>query len=251
MSRTERDYFIELFAPLAQHGPGSDESTRKALMFALSRRLPVTRVLDVGCGAGRTSLLLAAEAGAVVDALDAHGPYLAALAAEATVRGLGERVRTVAADMGAPPFAVETFDLIWSEGAIYVIGVEVGLRVWAPLLKRGGRMAFSHLCWLGPARPEVAARFWARAYPAMRETKAIAALLPEVGLRLEHSFALPPTDWTEPYYKPLAERIDEFRKLYMHDPVALAVASAAAEEISVFKASQGAYSYVFFIAERV
>ena len=48
--------FLELFQDLPQHGPGSDTSTRRALQHILKGN-PPRRILDIGCGAGRASLL--------------------------------------------------------------------------------------------------------------------------------------------------------------------------------------------------
>jgi len=73
--------FFRLFDELPRHGPGSDDSTREAL-----RRLPplpaAPRVLDLGCGAGRQTLVLARELGAPITAVDLHAPFLAKLGYE-------------------------------------------------------------------------------------------------------------------------------------------------------------------------
>ena len=57
------------------------------------------RVLDLGCGPGRGALLLAAEAGARVTAVDLHRSVLDELRAAAEARGVADRIRPVNADM--------------------------------------------------------------------------------------------------------------------------------------------------------
>ncbi|MGE5484827.1 MAG: hypothetical protein ACM3X4_07420 [Ignavibacteriales bacterium] len=42
-------------------------------------------------------------------------------------------------------FPPESFDLIWSEGAIYIMGFGNGLTAWKPLLRRGGYVVVSEL----------------------------------------------------------------------------------------------------------
>src|SRR5262249_11799155 len=60
------------------------------------------------------------------------------------------------ASMSALDFPDASFDLIWSEGAIYVMGFAEGLRAWKRLLKPHGAIAVTELSWLGPDIPEEA-----------------------------------------------------------------------------------------------
>lgn len=53
----------------------------------------------------------------------------------------------------------DSFDAIWSEGAIYIIGFERGLTIWRPLLKERGYLAVSELCWLEKDAPAEARDF--------------------------------------------------------------------------------------------
>jgi SAM-dependent methyltransferase len=80
--------FIALHQGLPRQGPGSDATTRRLLGLA-GPLPPRPRVLDIGCGPGRASLLLAQEAGAEVTALDLHQPFLDELTRAAAARAAG------------------------------------------------------------------------------------------------------------------------------------------------------------------
>jgi len=58
-------------------------------------------------------------------------------------------------------------DLLWSEGAGYMFGLERAVALWRPLLAHGGRAAVSECSWLTSSPPEEAAAFFAGGYPAM------------------------------------------------------------------------------------
>ena len=183
-------------------------------------------------------------------ALDLNRPYLDTLSAQADALGFGDRLAVLQADMSAPPVCAEGYDLIWSEGAIYVIGVETGLRAWRPLLEPGGRQALTELSWLND-RPSKGARdFGTAAYPAMETVAGNCHRLDAAGFDLGTSFALPPEDWTADYYDPLRASIAAFRTRHAADPIALAIADNSAREIEVFDQNPGAYSYAFYIARK-
>ena len=74
----EADFFYEIYRHLPQGGPGSDESTRRALK--LLPNLPERPIIiDFGCGPGRSSVLLAAATMGQVIAIDNYFPFLEAL----------------------------------------------------------------------------------------------------------------------------------------------------------------------------
>jgi predicted N-acetyltransferase YhbS/SAM-dependent methyltransferase len=202
--------FFSLHHHLPRQSPGSDATTR--WMLARTGRLPRRpRVLDLGCGPGRAALLLAAEAGAEVTAVDTHQPFLDELRASAEERGLGDRIRTVHADMGrlsgpgTPDFADASFDLVWAEGSAYIIGFDTALRDWKRLLAPGGSLVVSHCVWTTDAPSDEARAFWDQDGPMLpvsaQTAQAAGAGYHVLGVRVQ-----PESDWDE-YYVPLAEKV--------------------------------------------
>ncbi|MFD9971948.1 GNAT family N-acetyltransferase [Streptomyces sp. NPDC059011] len=197
------DAFFALHHGLPRQGPGSDATTRRLLSLA-DPVPPRPRVLDLGCGPGRAALLLAAEAGAEVTAVDLHEPFLDELRRASGERGLDERIRTVVADMAAPPFPDGSFDLVWAEGSAYAIGFDTALRSWRRLLAPGGALVLTECEW-SCAEPSPTARaFWDEHCP-LRTTAANAAAAVGAGYHVAGVHRQPESDWEE-YYGPLGAR---------------------------------------------
>ncbi|MFG3306768.1 GNAT family N-acetyltransferase [Streptomyces wuyuanensis] len=215
------DAFFALHHGLPRQGPGSDATTRRLLSLA-GPVPPRPRVLDLGCGPGRAALLLAAETGAEVTAVDLHEPFLDELRQASVERGLAERIRTVSADMAAPPFPDGSFDLVWAESSAYAIGFDTALRSWRRLLAPGGALVLTECEWTC-AEPGPAARaFWDEHYP-LRTTAANAAAAVGAGYHVAGVHRQPESDWQE-YYGPLGARAAAV------DPDTATAATAAALE---------------------
>lgn len=200
-----RDAFFALHHGLPRQGPGSDATTR--LLLAAARPLPERpRVLDLGCGPGRSALLLAAEAGARVTAVDLHRPFLNELRRAAGARGLGDAVTTLEADMGAPPFPDGAFDAVWAESSAYAIGFDRALASWRRLLAPGGSLVLTECEWTVPEPSAPARAFWDAHYP-LRTTAANCAAVSAAGYTIRAVHRQPESDW-DAYYGPLAARAD-------------------------------------------
>ena len=103
------------------------------------------RVLDVGCGAGVTSLQIAERVGArgQVVGIDISGPLLDVARARAAGDG---NVQLIEADAQTHPFEAETFDAVFSRfGVMFFEDPEAAFRNLARALRPGGRLAFA--CW--------------------------------------------------------------------------------------------------------
>jgi SAM-dependent methyltransferase len=243
---TSQALFFELFSGLPRQGPGDPDSTRRALEMVPPLD-PTSRILDIGCGTGAQTFDLATSSPASIVAVDLHPPFVDHLNAEAAKLGLDHRVRAVVGDMSRLDFPSRHFDLLWSEGAIYNIGFEAGLAAWRRLLRPGGHIAVSDLCWLGASPPGECVEFFASEYPAMREVAARRAAVARCRYQLVGDFCLPPSAWWRDFYEPLDRNIAAFRARHAGDPVAGAIAGQSEREIEMYRLYSSYYGYVFFV----
>jgi hypothetical protein len=92
------------------------------------------------------------------------------------------------------------FDLIWSEGALFVMGFREGLTACRSLLAPGGGLAASEMCWLRPDPPATCRQFFAAAYPALADIETNLASIRACGYEVIGHFPQPESAWWELYY---------------------------------------------------
>ncbi|HEX8217322.1 MAG TPA: class I SAM-dependent methyltransferase [Allosphingosinicella sp.] len=244
----QRAAFFTLHSGLPREGPGNRASTERALGLVAS--LPAAAdLLDIGCGPGAQTIDLAeALPEARIVALDAHEPFLRELEQRAAGRGVAGRIRTVHGDMARLPFGPASFDLIWCEGAAYILGVETALSTWKGLLRDRAALALTEPVWLTDDPPDRARAFWS-AYPAMRDRESLLAAALAAGYRIAGDFVLPEEAWRDDYYRPMEARIAEIERSIADDPAAAIVLAEAREEMECFRAHSDSYSYLFLVLE--
>lgn len=225
--------FFRIHSGLDREGPGDRESLDWALgQVALP---PDARILDAGCGPGAdiAALLAHAPRGSVV-AMDSHAPF----ADRAARAHAGDaRISVICADMADPP---GRFDLIWSAGAVYFLGVTEALAAWRKALAPGGAVAFSQIAWKTAAPAAEARDFW-RQYPAMCDAAGAAARVAAAGYRVVARRWLPDAAW-EAYYTPLEARIAALRPGAGAE-LAEALAAEAAE-IALWRRHRADFGYL-------
>lgn len=242
------DYFLEVYGALPRAGPGDDASTERALRLA-ENLPPAPRILDLGCGPGVQTVALLRLSGGTVVALDLFPKMLARTRAAAQAAGVADRLETVQADMNAMTFAPASFDLVWSEGAIYFLGFERGLARVRELVKPGGYVAVTEAVWLEPDPPAAAREFW-RDYPEVDTVARKLAVIERLGYEEVGHFVLPASSWTDRYYDPMEARIAELAPAWAGIPEAEAVLAEARTEIATFRACSRSFSYAFFVMRR-
>ncbi|MCA9040429.1 MAG: methyltransferase domain-containing protein [Planctomycetaceae bacterium] len=239
------EYFMQIYGTLPRAGPGSNELTRRA--YQLLTDIPESpRILDVGCGPGmQTVELLKISNGSVV-ALDLLPQMIERVQAEAERAGVSDRLVTIEQDMSKMDFPPGSFDVIWSEGAIYLMGFEAGLKKLKQFVKPGGYVAVSEVVWLKPNPPSELVQFW-QEYPEIDTVEAKLGVIERSGYELIDHFLFPPSAWMEHYYDPMEKRIAEKALEWRGNSEGEAVLKEAKHEISMFQQYSDYYSYAFFV----
>ena len=246
----------EVFDPsMPRLGPGDDDATGRALRSALAvmpkgGSAAELRVLDLGCGNGTQTIQLARHTGAHILAVDNYQPYLDELRRRAIAAGVSGRIETRLGDMANLGLANESFDLIWSEGALYAMGVHNGLRAYYPVLVRGGCFGLTEMCWFRPDVPDQCRQFLEDAYPAMTDVETNLAAMRDCGYKIIDHFSLPESAWQGVLYVPLQERVHAFRARHAAEPEKLKFGDLMQAEIDNCNKFSRYFGYEFFVLQR-
>jgi SAM-dependent methyltransferase len=242
------DIFFEIHTDLPREGPGRDQYTARA--FKMLPRLESPRILDIGCGPGGPTMQLARLSGGHVIGMDIHQPYLDRLSQKIEEAGLTGRVEAMNCSMFEMAFSEESFDIIWAEGSIYLIGFERGLVEWRRFIKPRGFLAVHEMTWLRPEPPQEISDYWKGLYPGIKTVAENVELIPSCGYDLIGHFTLPEDAWWIEYYRPLERRIRELREKYVGDAAALATLDEEQREIDMYRKYQQWYGSVFFVVQK-
>jgi len=242
------EFFWVIHSGLPREGPGDNNSTRRA--YGMLKDLPKNPcILDVGCGPGMQTVELAKLSGGQIVALDFHAPFLEQLEEAAKKGGVSDRVKAVRCDMFNLKFEDDSFDIIWSEGSIFVIGFERGLQEWRRLVTPDGYVVVSELSWLKPDVPKEAEMYVTQVYPAIQTIEGNIEIIQNSGYRLVGSFVLPSKSWWDNYYTPIEKKLPSLRAKYRDDKEALQVIASEETEIEMFRKYSDYYGYVFYILQ--
>jgi len=251
----QMQFFHEMFdASLPRLGPGDDASTRKALDMLLAtrpqRKDAKLRILDIGCGNGAPTIQLAKYAAGTITAVDNHKPFLDELQRRAEAEGLSGKIEFCLKDMRALGIEMGSFDLIWAEGSLFVMGFREGLEACRGLLTPRGLLAASELSWLRPDPPSECREFFANAYPAMVDIAANLAAIESCGYEVLGHFTLPESAWWTPYLHPLEDRLQSLREKYATDPERIEAIESIHREIEIYRKYSSYYGNVFYLMQR-
>jgi len=201
--------------------------TRKA--FHMLPKLDKPHILDVGCGSGVPTMELARLSNGQITGSDINQPLLDRLARRVEEAGLSDRVKTLKCSMLDMDFPDESFDIIWAEGSIAVIGFERGLKEWQRFLKPNGFLV------VHDDEGDITEKL---------------ERISSCGYDLLEHFTLHEDTWWNEYYAPLEKRINEIRAEHTDNPGALVAFDADQQFIDMFKKNPGRYSSVFFIMKK-
>jgi len=201
--------------------------TRKA--FQVLPKLNNPKILDIGCGSGIPTLELARLSHGEILGIDIDQPALDKFTRKIKEAGLTDRVQTVNCSMFDMDFADESFDIIWSEGSIYAIGFERGLREWSRFIRPGGFLMV---------------------HDEQGNVKEKLEQISNCGYELLGYFTLTKDTWWAEYFAPVEKLICETRAKHPDDPKVLEALRNAQQELDMFNENPERNSSIFFIMKK-
>ncbi|MEW8338481.1 MAG: class I SAM-dependent methyltransferase [Candidatus Thiodiazotropha taylori] len=239
---------VDLHLNGERQGPGSEEQTLRALAHTQLDTSSPLKVADIGCGTGASTLVLAKSLpNAQITAIDLFPEFLNVLTNRVEAEGVSAEVKVMEGSMDALPFAKDSFDLIWSEGAIYNIGFKRGIELWKPFLKTGGVLAVSEITWLHPNPPEEIREHWEAEYQEISTASEKIQVLEASGYDLLGYSVLPPSNWIENYYVPTESRIPEFSTRHEGVKEVDELISMERQEAKLYEQYKKWFSYGFYV----
>ncbi len=202
--------------------------TRKA--FEMLPALEKPRILDIGCGSGIPTIELARLSKGEVIGIDIDQAGLDKLTRTIEEKGFSNRMKTMRCSLLEINYPNESFDILWAEGVLNLIGYDKSFKECNRLLKPNGFLVI---------------------HDTAAMIKNELGKLPSYGYKLVNSFSLPEDAWWIEYYGPLEIRINELSKKYKNDPEARAIFKKHQKEINMVKKNPKAFASAFFILQKL
>jgi len=175
--------------------------------------------------------------------------FLETLIKKAKENNLIDRITAKEMLMDNLTFDENSFDVIWSEGAVYNIGFEKGLTLWRKYLKDNGYIAVSEISWLTDTRPEEIEQYWVNAYSEIDTIENKLSVIEKCGYTSVAHFVMDEKCWLN-YYQPLLENAEEFLKKYDYADEVKEFLELGKIEADMYNRFKDYYSYVFYIAKK-
>jgi ubiquinone/menaquinone biosynthesis C-methylase UbiE len=242
---------IDLHKRAKRQGPGGDAETSKAIDLAMIDPSAPIKIADIGCGTGSATMVLARSLNARITAVDFLPDFVEVLKANAENEGLTKKINPIVCSMDNLQFDHEEYDVIWSEGAIYNIGFENGIRDWKRFLKPGGLLVVSEITWTTNDRPFEIQKYWESEYPEISTASSKISILENRGYSPVAYFVLPERCWLDNYYRPMQNSFAEFLARNANNDQAQAIVEAEKKEIALYEKFKKHYSYGVYIARKL
>lgn len=236
--------FYTIFSLMERQGPGDASSTGKAFSNLDLPQEP--KILDVGCGTGSQTFVLSKLSNANIIAVDNYLPFLQTLIKNKTEHNITGGIVPVASDMKALPFRENTFDLIWSEGAAYIMGFENALRTWLFYLKSSAYVVVTELTWFQREVPAEIEEYFSEEYPDIRYYEDNLEMMESCGYKIVTFFKLPEDSWLKDFYTSAERVINQLRFIHIDDH-SEKIFSMFEQEISIYRKYSAYFGYTFYI----
>jgi ubiquinone/menaquinone biosynthesis C-methylase UbiE len=239
---------LEIHKDMPRQGSGRDKYTQKA--FEMIPVINKPKILDIGCGPGMQTIKLAKISNGKIIGIDIVEQFLEQLNESIKEEKLKDRVIAVNQSMLEIKYPEESFDILWAEGSIFIIGFEKGLSEWKKYIKPNGYLAVHEMAWLKNNPPKEISDYWKRVYPAITTIEDNLGIIEKCGYRIIGHFPLPEDAWWELYYTPLEKRLKDLKIKFKDNPKAMEMLEETQLEIDLFRKYNSWYGSVFYIMQK-
>lgn len=229
-------YFYAAFRDMDRLAPGSDKSTLKAISYIDFNKDSKLNILDIGCGAGASTLILADYfKNSTIEAIDLFNHYLNVLDKKIDTN----RFQTCQMDMNDLDYPNDEFDIVFSEASAYIMGFNKALIQWKRVIKDNGYLIISEPSWI--KKPSKKSKnFWKTHYAELDTIENKIAQINENYEFIDY-FILPKSDFKS-YYLNLENNLKDLENNDFKKDLK--------KEIEVYKSNNDDYSYVFYIMRK-
>ena len=148
------------------------------------------------------------------------------------------------------PFDRNEFDIIWSEGAIDIMGFEKGISQWKKYCKHGGYIVVSDMTLFISPAPEELLNFWKPYGVTVSTEEEKSRQISDAELQLLRMFRLEEKGWLNHYYEPMQKVIDKLRKDRGDVQECAGVLNALEQEAGIYRKFGKYYGYTFFVMQK-
>ncbi len=200
--------------------------TQKA--FHLLPKLYNPQILDIGCGTGVPTIELAKLTNGYINAMDINSKDLRKLENKIIEYGLENRIKIIQGSLLNYKFEPLTFDIIWAEGVIHIIGFKRGFKACHKILKKGGFLVL---------------------HETIKGIQDYINHLSSFGFILYDWFQLPDNAWWNEFYNPLELRIKELSQMNLNKNLRKEI-SRYKKEINMVKSNPKNFNTAFYILQK-
>ena len=202
--------------------------TRKS--FTLLPKYNNPNILDIGCGTGVPTIELAKISNGQIIGIDINETSLNMLKRKIKELKLSNQVKIIKDSILNMDFPKESFDIIWSEGSVFVAGFENSIKRWYRFLKPDGFLVI---------------------HDENNDKNKKLGLIKKYGYSLVGQFEITDKLWWLEYYTPLELLIQKFRHNYPNDSELNNELNKDQIEIDKCKTNSIVFSSFFVIMQKV
>lgn len=202
--------------------------TRRA--FESIPKINDPNILDIGCGTGIPTIELARIFHGHILGIDFDESSLDCLIRKIQKMGLNNQIKVLKDSIQTMDLSEESFDIIWAEGSLFILGFEKSIKMWYRFLKPKGFLVV---------------------HDQNKDKHKKLELLAKYNYKTITSFDLTPDLWQLEYYTPLEQLVRKFRYRYSGDPDLIDELNKDQFEIDRYKVNSVVFSSFFAVSQKI